>query len=100
MFARQLTKRTASFVPRATKTTFTPYDWADPFRLASQLTEEETMVMDTARAYSREQLMPRVLMSNRNETFDRKIMSEMGELGLLVRFLLAAPFPLPVPTPP
>ena len=27
--------------------------------------------------------MPRVLMANRNEVFDRDIMYELGELGLL-----------------
>jgi len=87
MFVRQLTKRTASCLPRS-KTTFAPYDWADPFRLSSQISEEETMVMETAKAYARQELMPRVVEANRHENFDRKIMSEMGELGLLVRHLL------------
>ena len=41
------------------------------------------MVRDTARAYCQEKLMPRVLEANRHEHFDREIMNEMGELGLL-----------------
>ena len=41
------------------------------------------MIRDTARNYAQDKLMPRVLMANREETFDREIMNEMGELGLL-----------------
>ncbi len=57
--------------------------WDDPFLLEDQLTEEERMIRDTARDYAQERLMPRVLMANREETFDREIMNEMGALGLL-----------------
>jgi glutaryl-CoA dehydrogenase len=57
--------------------------WDDPFLLEDQLTEEERMIRDTARDYAQERLMSRVLMANRNETFDREIMTEMGGLGLL-----------------
>jgi glutaryl-CoA dehydrogenase len=51
--------------------------------LEINLTEEEIMVRDTAYQYCQERLLPRVLMANRHETFDREIMTEMGELGLL-----------------
>jgi glutaryl-CoA dehydrogenase len=57
--------------------------WEDPLLLEDQLSEEERMVRDTARDYAQEKLMPRILEANRNETFDREVMSEMGELGLL-----------------
>lgn len=57
--------------------------WEDPFRLIDQLDEDERMVLQTAHDYCQEQLMPRVLEANRHEHFDREIMSEMGELGLL-----------------
>jgi glutaryl-CoA dehydrogenase len=57
--------------------------WEDPFLLEDQLTEEERMISDTARNYAQDKLMPRVLMANREESFDREIMNEMGELGLL-----------------
>jgi glutaryl-CoA dehydrogenase len=57
--------------------------WEDPFLLEDQLTEEERMIRDTTREYARDKLMPRVLTANREERFDREIMNEMGELGLL-----------------
>jgi len=60
-----------------------PFAWEDPFLLADQLTEEERLVQQTAEAYCQDRLMPRVLTANREERFDREIMSEMGELGLL-----------------
>ena len=60
-----------------------PFKWEDPLLLDQQLTDEERMVRDTAHKYCQEQLMPRVLEANRNEVFDRDIMNEMGELGLL-----------------
>ncbi|HCS71886.1 MAG TPA: acyl-CoA dehydrogenase, partial [Rhodospirillaceae bacterium] len=59
------------------------FNWEDPFGLVDQLTEDERMVAETARAYSQDKLMPRVLESFRNETFDREIFNEMGELGFL-----------------
>merc|ERR1712038_528560 len=59
------------------------FDWKDPLNLESQLTEEEIMIRDVAHDYCQEKLLPRVLMANRNETFDRDIVNEMGELGLL-----------------
>ncbi len=59
------------------------FDWQDPLLLKNQLTEEEQMVQESAHRYCQDKLMPRVLTANRDETFDRKIMNEMGELGLL-----------------
>ena len=59
------------------------FNWQDPLLLEENLSEDEIIVMDSARNYCQERLMPRVLMANRNETFDRDIMNEMGELGLL-----------------
>ena len=60
-----------------------PFDWADPFALDAQLSDEERMVRDTAEAYAQEKLLPRVTSAYLEERFDRDIMSEMGELGLL-----------------
>src|SRR6185369_9903990 len=57
-------------------------DWQDPLNLEAEFTDEERMVRDTARAYAREKLMPRVLEANRHEKFDVEIMREMGALGL------------------
>ena len=59
------------------------FDWADPLLLDTQLTEEERMVRDSARAYCQERLAPRVQNAFRNEHTDREIFNEMGELGLL-----------------
>jgi len=59
------------------------FDWADPFRLVEQLTDEERMVQDTAHTYAQEKLAPRVLEAFRNEKTDPEIFREMGELGLL-----------------
>ncbi|MCE8015327.1 acyl-CoA dehydrogenase [Halomonas sp. MCCC 1A17488] len=61
----------------------TPVTWEDPFRLIDQLDEDERMVLQTAHDYCQDKLMPRVLEANRHERFDREIMNEMGELGLL-----------------
>jgi glutaryl-CoA dehydrogenase len=59
------------------------FDWQDPFLLERELSEEEIMIRDTARAYAQEKLMPRILLANRNETFDPEVMREMGALGFL-----------------
>ncbi len=58
-------------------------NWQDPLLLEEELTEEERLVRDTARAYAQEKLLPRVLEATRKEIFHREIMNEMGELGLL-----------------
>ena len=61
----------------------TNFNWQDSMFLESQLSGEEKLIRDTAHEYCQEHLAPRVLMANRNETFDRNIMTELGELGLL-----------------
>jgi len=59
------------------------FQWEDPLLLDAELTEEERLIRDTARDYCQEKLMPRVLSANREERFDREIMTELGALGLL-----------------
>ncbi len=59
------------------------FDWEDPFRLNDQLTEEERMLRDAARAYAQEKLQSRVIAAYRDETTDPAIFREMGEMGLL-----------------
>src|SRR5437762_13917261 len=61
----------------------TAFHWDDAFRFDDQLSGDERAVRDAARAYCQERLQPRVLMAARQERFDREIMTEMGELGLL-----------------
>lgn len=57
--------------------------WDDPFLFNDQLTEDERSIAKTARDYAQSRLLPRVTKAFRNETFDREIMEEFGELGLL-----------------
>ena len=59
------------------------FDWADPFRIEDQLSEEERLILTTARDYAQEKLAPRVLQAFRKEETDPAIFREMGELGLL-----------------
>ena len=59
------------------------FDWEDPFRLNDQLTEDERMLRDAARAFAQEKLQPRVIAAYREEKTDPAIFREMGEMGLL-----------------
>ena len=59
------------------------FDWEDPFRLEDQLTEEERMLRDGARAYAQEKLQPRVTEAYRDALIVPEIFLEMGEMGLL-----------------
>ena len=61
----------------------TRFDWSDPFFLDAQLTEEERMIRDAAKAYAEDKLQPRVIKAWSDETTDTGIFREMGELGLL-----------------
>ncbi|MEA2119840.1 acyl-CoA dehydrogenase [Halovibrio sp. HP20-50] len=61
----------------------THFNWDDPLLLEQQLTDEERQIRDAAYDYCQENLQPRVLTAFREERFDREIMTEMGELGLL-----------------
>lgn len=59
------------------------FSWSDPLLLEDQLTEDERMVRNSVHDYCQEQLLPRVTEIFRNESFDRAIMREMGEMGML-----------------
>ncbi len=59
------------------------FDWQDAFRLEDQLSEDERMIRDSARAYCQEKLQPRVLEAFQNEHTDPAIFAEMGSMGLL-----------------
>jgi glutaryl-CoA dehydrogenase len=62
---------------------FTPFQWDDPFRLDTQLTDDERMIAEAAEAYAQDKLLPRVVSATLDERFDREIMNELGALGLL-----------------
>ncbi len=59
------------------------FAWEDPLLIEEQLSEDERMVRESARAYAHEKLMPRIVEANRHERFDREIVTEMGGLGFL-----------------
>jgi glutaryl-CoA dehydrogenase len=59
------------------------FRWDDPLLSDEQLTAEERMVRDSARAYCQDKLMPRARDANRLERFDREVFTEMGALGFL-----------------
>ena len=59
------------------------FTWDDPLRLSDQLSEDERMMIDSARAYAQEKLQPRVIDAYNNETVEPGIFREMGEMGLL-----------------
>src|SRR5258707_10232098 len=55
----------------------------DPLPLDDQLTEDERLIRDTARAYAQDKLAPRIVKAYLEEKTDREIFNEMGELGLI-----------------
>ncbi len=57
--------------------------WDDPFLLEDQLSEDERLIRDTARAYAADKLLPRVTEAYLQEKTDPAIFREMGALGLL-----------------
>lgn len=59
------------------------FDWQDPFNIESQYTQDEIMVRDQFHSYCQEKLQPRILDAFRNEHFDKRIMKELGDLGVL-----------------
>ncbi|MFC4671918.1 acyl-CoA dehydrogenase [Seohaeicola nanhaiensis] len=59
------------------------FEWSDPLRLDDQLSEDERMIADSARAYAQEKLMPRVTKAFAEEGVEPEIFREMGEMGLL-----------------
>src|ERR1035441_4298674 len=57
--------------------------WEDPLDLEGELSEDERMVRDTARGFSQDYLMPRVIEAYAQEKYDAQMLPEMGKLGLL-----------------
>src|SRR6201982_3138328 len=59
------------------------FNWEDPLGLDADLTEEERMVRDSARAFCQDKRMPRVRLAWREERVHKELLPEMGALGLL-----------------
>ena len=62
---------------------YAKFRWEDPLMFEPQLTDEERLVRDSIRDYCQGRLMPRIIEANRHEMFDRAILREMGEMGML-----------------
>jgi glutaryl-CoA dehydrogenase len=58
------------------------FNYRDPFLLETQLSDNEVSIKDVAHDFSKEYLLPNVVSAFRNETFDKKVMKEMGNVGL------------------
>lgn len=59
------------------------FAWDDPFRLDSQLAADERQVRNAAQTFAGKVLAPRIRDAFRQETVDRAVFREMGEMGLL-----------------
>ncbi len=59
------------------------FDWEDALALEGQLSDDERMIRDAARAFAQDRLQPRVIEAFANEHTDPEIFREMGAQGLL-----------------
>jgi glutaryl-CoA dehydrogenase len=59
------------------------FQWDDPFNLEGQLSEDERLIRDSARAYAQDKLAPRIIEAYERESVEPAIFREMGALGLL-----------------
>ncbi len=59
------------------------FDWQDPLLLEDELSEEERLVRDSARAFAQDKLMPRVRDAFRDQRVDHDLLPELGKLGFL-----------------
>ncbi len=59
------------------------FQWQDPFLFTQQLSDDERAISEAAHQFCQERLQTRVLNAARHEQFDREIMNEFGEMGLL-----------------
>lgn len=59
------------------------FNYRDAFLLENQLTSDETSIKELAYNFSRDILQPNIISSFRNKNFDKNIMKEMGNIGLL-----------------
>jgi glutaryl-CoA dehydrogenase len=59
------------------------FNLEDPVLLEQQLSDEERMIRDSARAYAQEKLQPRIKTAFNEERVEPEIFKEMGAMGLL-----------------
>jgi glutaryl-CoA dehydrogenase len=60
-----------------------PFVWDDPFLLDDQLTEDEHMIRDAAKAFAEAELAPRIEKAYLEEKTDPELFPLMGQAGLL-----------------
>ena len=61
----------------------TAFTWDDPFLLDEQLTEDERMIRDSAKAFAADVLAPRIEKAYLDETTEPDLFRLMGQSGLL-----------------
>ena len=61
--------------------------WEDILISQNQLSSDEQILQSSVKAYCQDKLMPRIIDDNRNENFSKKIVKEMGDLGILGSFI-------------
>ncbi len=59
------------------------FAWDDPFLLEDQLSEDERMIRDAAKAFAEAELMPRIEKAYLEEKTDPDLFALMGQAGLL-----------------
>jgi glutaryl-CoA dehydrogenase len=59
------------------------FDWDDPLRLETALSEDERMLRDAARDFAQSTLQPRIIEAYRTEAADPGVFRLMGDAGLL-----------------
>ena len=64
-------------------TKYVSFVWDDPFLLEDQLTDDERMIRDSAKAFATRELLPRVEEAYLTEKADPGIFPLMGKAGLL-----------------
>ncbi|MEL1250910.1 acyl-CoA dehydrogenase [Aurantiacibacter gilvus] len=60
-----------------------PFDWADPFNLDAQLTEDERMIREAAHGFAQSTLQPRVIEDFEEEADASELFPQMGAAGML-----------------
>lgn len=71
------------FNPRRLASSFATFNHNDALNLNSLLTADEISVYDQVKKFCEEKLKPRVVEAYRNESFDREIFQEFGEMSML-----------------
>lgn len=59
------------------------FNYKDAFLFENQLSQDEKSIKELAHNFSRDILQPNIISSFRNEQFDKNIIKEMGNIGLL-----------------